>query len=587
MPVARILEDCALVAAGHVPPAGSEKKKHRRSSDQAPAEPSEEGGELDAQRWEPCLFCARWVVVSFPPPGEASQGPSCADCGKPIALTEGQPMEAWVQCDDCGKWRSLPRHQLRALAEQGESAAWSCAMRRPGATCKTSGDEWGTQRKRVARESGGGAAAAAGAAGLALSDRCQAPSAGESHTVVLWALPHSHSTAPAGPSGAMHGAPVGGVRPASRCEFVPGRDALWPPQRLRAGLDGYDTRAPPDAGSEPFLMVRCVSLDTLRLAQPFVGAAIAAFYAGKLPELRDGRESAGPVDVPAFLAEARNAEAVEAALFRRKARLGGGGSRGRSVELNFVVHVKHNSRAMYIGEECDVTASGKSVMAFGKSWKGNPIRSWSGGRKMADMPGTVPKLVRSKLSILLAHVEHTLLELAAELWAVFAAAQPAAARRQLGYLSGGRRSAQLGSSGWNAYSFNLDYATAAHYDSKNVAQSWSALAVLETGEPFAGGLYLLPQYRAALELRQGLVLFHRSGDPEVGLHANSSLHLPEPASHRVALVFYLTQISDAAAEALAAEEARAAAGGAAAAEADGEAEAEAEAAGGTDEGEED
>jgi len=98
-------------------------------------------------------------------------------------------------------------------------------------------------------------------------------------------------------------------------------------------------------------------------------------------------------------------------------------------------------------------------------------------------------------------------------------------------------------------SFNLDYATAAHYDCKNVAGSYSCLAVAETGQPFCGCLYLLPQYRVALELRQGVALFHRSGDAEVGMHANSGLRLPEPASHRVALVFYLTSISAAAAAA--------------------------------------
>lgn len=102
-------------------------------------------------------------------------------------------------------------------------------------------------------------------------------------------------------------------------------------------------------------------------------------------------------------------------------------------------------------------------------------------------------------------------------------------------------------------------------DAKNVPRSFSALLVLETGgAPFCGCLYLLPQYRVALDLRQGLALFHRSGDPGgVGLHANSGLHLPAPDSHRVALVLYLTRIGDAAAaQAQAEAEAGAAGGGA-------------------------
>lgn len=39
-----------------------------------------------------------------------------------------------------------------------------------------------------------------------------------------------------------------------------------------------------------------------------------------------------------------------------------------------------------------------------------------------------------------------------------------------------------------------------------------------------------------------MVLFHRSGDKDVGTHGNSELWLPEPNSHRIALIFYQTQL---------------------------------------------
>lgn len=39
-----------------------------------------------------------------------------------------------------------------------------------------------------------------------------------------------------------------------------------------------------------------------------------------------------------------------------------------------------------------------------------------------------------------------------------------------------------------------------------MAGSYSALVILETGQPFGGGFYLLPQYRAALDVRQGTIL---------------------------------------------------------------------------------
>ena len=97
--------------------------------------------------------------------------------------------------------------------------------------------------------------------------------------------------------------------------------------------------------------------------------------------------------------------------------------------------------------------------------------------------------------------------------------------------------------------------------------SYSALVIFETGQPVAGSYYMLPQFRVALDVRQGVVLFHRSGDAEVGMHANSGLHCPEPSSHRIAVVLYLTEISERAAELMAAE---AAAGGAVGAASDDE-----------------
>lgn len=38
------------------------------------------------------------------------------------------------------------------------------------------------------------------------------------------------------------------------------------------------------------------------------------------------------------------------------------------------------------------------------------------------------------------------------------------------------------------------------------------------------------------------MLFHRSGDKGVGTHGNSGLWLPDRDSHRIALVFYQTQL---------------------------------------------
>ena len=58
---------------------------------------------------------------------------------------------------------------------------------------------------------------------------------------------------------------------------------------------------------------------------------------------------------------------------------------------------------VYVGEEGDATKKGGSIMGFCKSWRSLPIRSWSGGAKVADMPGARQNCaVTSALSTLMA-----------------------------------------------------------------------------------------------------------------------------------------------------------------------------------------
>ena len=42
----------------------------------------------------------------------------------------------------------------------------------------------------------------------------------------------------------------------------------------------------------------------------------------------------------------------------------------------------------------------------------------------------------------------------------------------------------------------------------------------------------------------GVVLFHRSGDAELGVHGNAGVWRPEPGSHRLALVLYQTEVKE-------------------------------------------
>jgi hypothetical protein len=293
----------------------------------APAADDDSSGGSDSEddgtratRWEECGPCARWVIVA----DGADGAPVCAECGGPVVLTEGAALESWVQCDACGKWREVSKGALRALAAQGEAAAWTCAMRRPGATCKSGADDWGAKRRRAARAAAaaGGAAAAAAGVPADVAERHAAAAEDAKRTSIGWApallASYGGASAPApahGPTGGMHGAPCGGVRPATRCEFVPGRDTLIDAATLASGLDAHDART-----GELILFTSLIPREHHRLALPFVHAAIRAYYLGRLPELRDGRESSGLIDLAAFLAEPRHAEAVEAALFRRRAR---------------------------------------------------------------------------------------------------------------------------------------------------------------------------------------------------------------------------------------------------------------------------
>ena len=61
--------------------------------------------------------------------------------------------------------------------------------------------------------------------------------------------------------------------------------------------------------------------------------------------------------------------------------------------LAHVVHVSTDQRTVYIGEEYDLTKYGTNIMGFQKAWKSCPIQSWSGGLKVADMPGDTPNKV--------------------------------------------------------------------------------------------------------------------------------------------------------------------------------------------------
>lgn len=134
-----------------------------------------------------------------------------------------------------------------------------------------------------------------------------------------------------------------------------------PPPSARRGAPSPPAPAPPPPGSDSASRPRSArpAQEAARAAAPFALRALRLFSEGRLPEVRDGRESAGPVDVVAFLQDPRAAEEVEAALGRRRARAAaraGGGPRAeenRATALSKVVH----------GAPCDGAAGGAWCVA--------------------------------------------------------------------------------------------------------------------------------------------------------------------------------------------------------------------------------
>ena len=37
-------------------------------------------------------------------------------------------LQSWVQCDACGKWRTVPPAMLATIEAAGDGAAWACAQ---------------------------------------------------------------------------------------------------------------------------------------------------------------------------------------------------------------------------------------------------------------------------------------------------------------------------------------------------------------------------------------------------------------------------------------------------------------------------
>ncbi|KAL3143278.1 hypothetical protein ABBQ38_002121 [Trebouxia sp. C0009 RCD-2024] len=615
------------------------------------AAPDEEECE-DRDHWEGCPGCQEWVNLGKG--GQAALSSVCHGCGTLVTWQGHQELQSWVQCDACGRWRTVPDSTLRNIEAEGDGGQWTCGEMQGGATCRSSAGDWGAALRRKASQLRQHKLLTC----QPLQLSCRVIDVGDKQAERAQWTAHE-------------------VPPSSHfLEYIPGRDQLWTCEALKAGLDVSD------AGSGEHVLWACALPDSAILAlQPFICRGMQLFQEGKLPLCTDGRLSAGPLDLPAFLAQASVSESVKQALHKQKvahqaaAQATAAGSAqhtetragqqaGSAAELKErvftdlaegfcssatpavcqheaaqppaslpaagmwpahqghaaavppdtlstakaaaadsgklctqqsadigthtettyttleqqqqapeaqmvqvtsvasiadrlllsselievadarqaplqtcglqsptaegsagkfsqppigykgpvgldthapdaqlvvepavsqevvgmsqqqarmrssiahappaarpqlwqVVHVSPDMRKAYIGDSSDRTVNGKSVMAFNKSWRSLPIQSWSGGMKIADMPGRQPnKLVASKLSALLSEQEAGLVQAAEVVWQVFAAgpSTAAAAERMLQNVRSSSLGpgSGLGHTAWNAYSFNINYRT--------------------------------------------------------------------------------------------------------------------------------
>jgi hypothetical protein len=340
--------------------------------------------------------------------------------------------------------------------------------------------------------------------------------------------------------------------------FVAGRDRLLSAGELAAGVSLL----------EPSGKLALFSTTLPRRAyeriERLVSGMISAYYSGELDIPQKGtRVSAGQIDRVAFFSGppgAANCGALDEALRIGEGSEGDGWlvadfdaafgrewwvgvmKRDKPLLRTLATTFSANGRGMFIGLSTRVSgvklkAAHSKGFTRGEASRDvadpNEVRSFRFGNTLP-----LPPSCRDETAALVAFAE--------AVWDTFVAAHPMEATAQRSSILATKDAhLVLGRTGWNSSSINLDWRTASHCDMNNAPSSWSALCVAETGSGssrFYGGFYMLPQFRVALDARQGVVLFHRSSDRRCGVHANAELALPheDPSVHRIALVFYYT-----------------------------------------------
>lgn len=129
---------------------------------------------------------------------------------------------------------------------------------------------------------------------------------------------------------------------------------------MHTGLDAVDA-----ATGEHILCTCALPSGALPALRAYVRAGMALYLQGKLPLLVDGRQSAGPLDLIAFMAQPGVRERVQRALAARRARMLAQGLPVPAKDFEMLAHVLHVSpdgRKAYVGEEWDLTRNGTRIM---------------------------------------------------------------------------------------------------------------------------------------------------------------------------------------------------------------------------------
>lgn len=85
---------------------------------------------------------------------------------------------------------------------------------------------------------------------------------------------------------------------------------------------------------------------------------------------------------------------------------------------------------------------------------------------------------------------------------------------------------------------NKSFRTAAHLDAGDLDQGFSNLSVLTNGKRYSGGMLVLPEYRAAINVRPGDLLLIAN---HTAIHGNTPIVLDEEGAERYSIVCYFRE----------------------------------------------